>query len=178
MATLKDFQNQIATIENFQSTFIVLKIKNKLLHFDFRNKKEAFLNQKKTGKLNFYEHHPLLTNYNESNHEVFINSKPENHEMFIEDLKKAINEVTQGFRNWKDYIESDTGTNYQIFLKNIQKGSGLLLKAPFSIIEKIETVCRDHKVKISYFGEIKFTENQLLMINDQFVIAEQFRYKL
>lgn len=173
MVNIEKFHNKFVEIEKFQSTYLILKVENNLFRFNFKNKKEALLKQKELGKLFFYEQHPLLINHNENNLEVFINSKPENSEAFVQDLKSSI-EITKGWRNWKDYIEINTGINYQIFLQNIQKGSGKILKAPFSIIESIEKTCDKHHVKIKYLGEKTITPHQLIMINNQFVIAEKF----
>lgn len=172
MIKIENFNNKTVEIEAFQSTFIILKIENKLYRFDFKNKKEAFLKQKEIGKLTFHKNHPLLINHHESNLEVFINSKPENVEIFVEDIKNSIDEITKGWKNWKDYIEANT---YEIFFQNIQKGSGIMLKAPFSIVESIEKICEKHNVKISYFGEKKIIPHELIMINNQFVIAEEFK---
>ncbi|KPH12593.1 endonuclease/exonuclease/phosphatase family protein [Chryseobacterium sp. ERMR1:04] len=174
MIKIENFNKKKVEIEAFQSTFIILKIENKLFRFDFKNKKEAFLKQKDTGVLAFHEHHPLLVNHSENNLEVFISSKPENIEMFIEDIKNSIDEITKGWRNWKDYFEINIGITYDIFLQNIRQGSGIILKAPFSIVESIERICEKHNVKITYFGEKKTTPHQLIMINNQFVIAEEF----
>lgn len=177
MINIKNFHNQIVEIKEFQTSYVILKIENKLLRFDFKKKKEAYLKQKEIGILGFYENHPLLINYNESFHEVFINSKLEDPEMFIEDIKNIINEMTEGWKDWKDYIEFNTGINYQTFLQNIYKGSGKLLNAPFSMVAKIETICEKHNVKVSYFGEKRIYKNQLVLINNQFIIAEEFSYK-
>ncbi|KFF23967.1 hypothetical protein [Chryseobacterium vrystaatense] len=174
MTKIENFHNKVVEIEQFQSTFIILKIENNVFRFDFKHKKEAFLKQKGQGTLTFYEQHPLLINHNENNLEVFINSKPENAEQFIEDLKNSIDEITKGWRNWKDYIEINTGIDYPIFLQNIQKGSGKILTAPFSIIKSIEKTGAKHDVKIKYFGEKITTSNQLIIINNQFIIAEKF----
>lgn len=175
MIKIENYYNQIVEIESFQSTYIIFKIENKLFRFDFINKKEACLKRKETGKLIFHEHHPLLINHNENNLEVFINSKPENTEMFINDIEISIVEITKGWRNWKDYIEINTGINYKTFLHNIEKGSGKIMKAPFSIVENIEKLCDKHQVKIKYFGEKIITPHQLLMINNQFIIAEKIK---
>ncbi|WP_040998221.1 hypothetical protein [Chryseobacterium oranimense] len=175
MIKIENYHNQTVEIEKFQSTYIILKIENKLVRIDFKNKKEAFLKQKETGELVFLEQHPLLINHNENNQEVFINSEPENAEMFVDDFKSSIDEITRGWRQWKNYIEIDTGINYEIFLHNIKKGSGKIMKAPFSIVENIKKVCDKHQVKIKYFGEKTIIPHQLLMINNQFIIAEKFK---
>lgn len=165
MNTIKDFNNQIVKIHDFQSTFLILEWEDNLYRFNFKNKKQAYLKQKETGKLKFYEQHPLLINYNESNHEIFLNSKPEFPEQYIEDIEFYINESVKEWRTWKDYIEIDTGINYNTFLQNIQKGSGKLLKAPFSIVEKIHELSEKSNIKISSFGEKTSTQHQLIMIN-------------
>ncbi|SHE62135.1 hypothetical protein SAMN02787100_0471 [Chryseobacterium sp. OV279] len=174
MVNIEKFHNKFVEIEKFQSTYLILKVENNLFRFDFKNKKEAFLKQKESGKLFFYEQHPLLINHNENNLEVFINSKPENAEAFVQDLKNSIDEITKDWRNWNDYIEINTGIDYLIFLQNIQKGSGKILKAPFSIVENIEKMRSKHHVKIKYFGEKIITPHQLIIINNQFIIVEKF----
>lgn len=174
MVKIENLHHKVVEIEQFQSTFITLKFENKVFRFDFKNKKEAYLKQKGQGTLTLYDQHPLLINHNENNLEVFINSKPENVKEFIEDLKNTVDDLTKGWRNWKDYIEINTGIHYETFLHNIEKGSGKIMKAPFSIVENIEKLCDKHQVRIKYFGEKTITPHQLLMINNQFIIAEKF----
>lgn len=175
MNKIKDFNNRIVTIHDFQSTFLILEWEHSLYRFNFKKKKEAYLKQKEMGKLKFYEQHPLLINYNESNHEVFLNSTPEFPEKYIKNIELCISESLKGWRNWRDYIEIDTGINYNIFLQNIQKGSGKLLKAPSSIVEKIHAVSEKGNIKISCFGEKTSIQHQLIVINNQYIIAEEFR---
>ncbi len=83
--------------------------------------------------------------------------------------------ILQGYRDWKDYIEIDNGINYDIFLQNSHKGSGKLMKATFSMIEKLQEISEKHKVKTSYFGKKASFQNQLIMINNQYIIAEEFK---
>ncbi|MGV0923928.1 hypothetical protein [Empedobacter tilapiae] len=174
MIEIETFQNKQIEIKDFKTTYIVLKFNNELFRFDFKGKKEAFLKQRENGILKFYIEHPLLLNYNESNLEVFINSKPENHNEFINDIEQTINKSLQGWRNWKDYIEINTGINFEIFNKNVENGTGKLLSAPISIIEKIELICDKHNVKIKTFGKKQTFKNELIFINNQFIIAEKF----
>lgn len=171
---IEQFQNKTVEIEGFQTSFIVLKVENTVLRFYFKNKKESFIKHKQIGILTFHKQHPLLINHNESYCEMYINSKPENPDLFVKDLKNSIDEATEEWRHWKDYIKINTGISELVFFQNIQKGSGKLLYAPFSIIEEIEKVCERHHIAFRSFGEKIRVHNQLLMIHDQFVIAEDF----
>lgn len=174
---IEHFQNKTVEIEGFQTTFIVLKVENTSIRFDFKNKKESFIQHKQTGILTFHTQHPLLINHNESYCEMYINSKPENPDLFVKDLENSINETAEGWRHWKEYIEIKTGINELVFFQNIQKGSGKLLYAPFSIIDRVEKVFERHHVAFSSFGKKIRTLNKLLMINDQFVITEDFVFR-
>ena len=97
--------------------------------------------------------------------------------MFIKDIELAINESVVGWRSWKDYIEINTGINYDVFLNNVKNGRGKFLNAPFSIVDNIELVCKKHNVKIKSFGDKQIFKNELIMINNQFIIAETFENK-
>lgn len=174
---IEQFHNKTVKIEDFQTTYIILTIDNKTFRFDFKNKKESIIKKKETGILTLYREHPLLINYNETYCETYINSAPENIALFIEDFKKTIDERIKGWRHWKDYINIKTGINEDIFLQNIQKGSGKLLNAPFSVVEKLEKVCSKHHVLIRHFGDKIIKPHQLLMIDNQFVIAEDFIFR-
>ncbi|MDQ8143038.1 hypothetical protein [Chryseobacterium sp. CFS15] len=178
MDKIINFQDQIVEIQDFQSTYIILRYQERLYRFDFINKKEAFLKQKEIGNFSFYQLHPLLINYNESMYDVFLNSKPECPNKFIEDIKYSINYIIQEWRSWKSYIEFDSGITYDVFLQNLHKGSGKLMRVPISIMEKLKELTDQNNIKISYFGEKNFSQNQLIMINNQYIIAENFRLHL
>jgi len=173
--TIENLQNKEVYIEDFKTTFIILNVENTLLRFDFKNKREALLKKKESGKLKLYTEHPLLINHNQSNLDVFINSKPANPDVFIEEIKKNIETATGGWRNWEDYIEINTGIDIQTFIRNIKNGSGKLLNAPFSIVENIEQICEKHQVKLKSFGDKTVFHHKMIIINNQFVIAEKFR---
>ena len=77
-------KNKTVKIENYQSTFIILNFEGKKLRFDFFKKTEFQLNKGTIGKIEYFENHPLLINYNENYVETFINSKPKNTDLFID----------------------------------------------------------------------------------------------
>lgn len=174
MNLIKDFHEQTVEILDFQTTYLVVQLNNVSSRFDFKNKKEAFLKYKTKGTFRYYTHHPLLINHNESSHEVFINSKPEDAETFIADLRTSFHEITEGWRNFEDYIESKSEIFDSVFNKNISKGSGKILTVPLSLLAETERICQKHHIKMTAFGGKKITQNELIMIDQQFIIAEQF----
>lgn len=111
-------------------------------------------------------------------YDVFLNSKPECPNKFIEDIKYSINYIIQEWRGWKSYIEFDSGITYDVFLQNLHKGSGKLMRVPISIMEKLKELTDQNNIQISYFGEKNFSQNQLIVINNQYIIAENFRLHL
>ena len=174
---IENLSNRNVKIEDYQSTFIVLNVEGEILRFDFIKKVEFRLNKGTFGKLKYFENHPLLIDYNENFVETFINSKPEKSEKFIEDIKLAIEKQTLGWRNWKDYVIDTNLFKYETFVKNINDGSGKLLKAPFLITQSVIKVCEMHNVKTKSFGSELKTENyKLIAIESDFVIAKEFKF--
>ena len=174
MNAIRHFQDQTVKILDFQTTYLVIQLNDVPARFDFKNKKEAFLKYKTKGTFRYYTHHPLLMDHNESQHEVFINSKPEDAETFIADLRTSFYEVTKGWRKFEDYIESKSENFDSVFNKNIRKGSGKILTVSSSLLAETEKICQKHDIKITSFGNKKMTQNDLIMIDQQFIIAEQF----
>ena len=173
---IENLSNRNLKIEDYQSTFIVLNVDAEILRFDFIKKVEFRLNKGTVGKLKYFEKHPLLIDYNENFVETFINSKPENPEKIIEEIKITIEELTLGWRNWKDYVIDTRLFKYETFVKNINDGSGRLLKAPFLITQSVIQVCEKHNVKTKSFGSELKTENyKLITIENDFVIAQEFK---
>jgi hypothetical protein len=173
---IENLANRNVEIENYQSTFIVLNVDNQMLRFDFIKKVEFNLNKGTTGKLKYFENHPLLIDYNENFIETFINSKPENVDLFIDDIKSAIDSKTLGWRNWKDYFLERGFFSFENFVKNIKEGSGKLLKAPFSITQNVIKVCDKHNVKTKSFENVLKKNNYILiLIENDYVIAKEFK---
>lgn len=174
-----DIQNKTVQIENYQATFLTLKIDNQLLRFDLIDKKEFNLKKGTLGQISIYEVHPLLIDYNENIVTTYINSKPDNFDNFISDFENAINEITKGWRNWTNYV-NDRNINFTIdaFLNNVKTGSGKLMEAPYSITQKAIKVCDKHNVKTKTFGnELQQESFKLIIIADNYVIAREFRHR-
>lgn len=171
--------NQIVKIENYQATFIILNVDGEIIRFDFIKKVEFRLNKGTTGKLKYFENHPLLIDYNENFVETYINSKPENSEKFIEEIKVTIDKKTLGWRNWKDYFVDGDFFTYENFVKNINDGSGRFLKAPFLINQDVIKVCEKYNVKTKSFeNELKTENYKLIIIENDFVIAKEFKLNI
>ncbi|RZJ79668.1 MAG: hypothetical protein EOO47_10095 [Flavobacterium sp.] len=174
---ITDIQNKTVQVDNYQATFLTLKIDNQLFRFDLIDKKEFNLRKGTIGKLSIYEEHPLLIDYNENIVTTYINSKPDNFDNFVEAFKNAINEITEGWRDWTYYIE-ERNINFKIgiFLNNVKNGTGKLIEAPFSITQKVINVCKSHNVATKTFeNELKQDNFKIIFIADNYVIAKEFR---
>jgi hypothetical protein len=174
---IADIQNKTVQVDNYQATFLTLKIDDKLFRLDLIDKKEFHLKKGTLGQFSIYETHPLLIDYNESILTTYINSKPDHFEKFITDFENAINEITQGWRSWTSYV-TNKNINFTIdtFLNNVNSGTGKLLEAPFSITQKAIKICDMHNVATKTFGnELKQDRFKLVFIADNYVIAKEFR---
>jgi hypothetical protein len=173
---IADIQNKTVQVDNYQTTFMTLEIDDQLFRFDLVDKKEFILKKGTRGQLKVYETHPLLIDHNENIVTTYINSKPDKVDNFVEDFKNAINEVTEGWRNWTKYIQDkNAGLTVDTFLNNVKDGTGKLLEAPFSITQKAIEICNNHKVATKTFGnELKQYNFKLIFIADNYVIAKDF----
>ncbi len=174
---ITDIKNKTVQVDNYQATFLTLKIDNQLFRFDLIDKKEFNLKKGTRGKFSIYEIHPLLIDHNENIVTTYINSKPDNFDNFVADLEHAVNEITEGWRNWTNYVQ-DRNINFTIdtFLNNVKTGTGKLMEAPFSITQKVIKVCDKHNVATKTFGnELKQNNFKLIFIADNYVIAKEFR---
>jgi hypothetical protein len=173
---IKELISKKVKIEDYQSTFVVLKVDEQFFRFDFLNKMEFRLKKGTIGELKYFENHPLLIDYNENFIETFINSKPENTIFFIDEIKSAIDEKTLGWRNWRDYFVEKGFFSFENFEKNINDGSGKLLNAPFFITQNVIKVCEKYNVKTISFGSQLKTENyKLILIDNDYIIAKDFK---
>jgi hypothetical protein len=168
---ITDIQNKTVQVENYQATFLTLKIDDQLFRFDLIDKKEFNLKKGTQGHLKIFETHPLLIDYNENSLTTYINSKPDHFDNYLADFENAINEITKGWRNWTNYL-----LDRDIFLNNVKSGTGKLLEAPISITQKVVDICNKHNVATKTFGdELKRNNYKLIFIADNYVIAKEFR---
>lgn len=173
---ITDLQNKTVQVDNYQATFVTLKIDDQLFRFDLFDKKEFKLKKGKLGQFSIYEVHPLLIDYNENIVMTYINSKPDHFDNFVADFENVINEITKGWRSWINYV-TDRSMNFTIdtFFKNIKNGRGRLMEAPFSITQKAIEVCDKHNVATKTFGnELKKDNFKIIFIADNYVIAKEF----
>jgi hypothetical protein len=174
---ITDLQNKIVQVDNYQATFLTLKINDQLIRFDLIDKKEFNLKKGTSGEFCIYETHPLLIDYNENIVTTYINSKPDRFDNFVEDFENAINEITEGWRSWTNYV-TNRNINFTVdsFLSNVKSGAGKLIEAPFSITQKAIKVCDNHNVATKTFGnKLKQDNFKLIFIADNYVIAKEFK---
>jgi hypothetical protein len=174
---ITNIQNKTVQVNNYQATFLTLKIDDKLLRLDFIDKKEFNLKKGTTGQFSIYETHALLIDYNENIATTYINSKPDHFDSFVANFENAINEITEGWRSWTNYV-TNRNINFTVdtFLSNVKSGTGKLMEAPFSITQKVIKVCEKHNVATKSFkNELKPDNFKLLLIADNYVIAKEFR---
>ena len=174
---LDDIQNKTVQVDNYQATFLTLKIDEQLFRFDFIGKKEFSLKKGVVGQFYYFEKHPLLIDYNETIVTTYINSKPDHFDRFIDELKNAIEEITEGWRRWTNYL-TDKNINFTFdkFLGNVKDGSGKLSEAPFTVNQKIVAVCDKHGVLTKSFESVLKPNNyKLILVGDNYVIAKDFR---
>ncbi len=173
---ITDIQNKTVQVDNYQATFLTLKIDNQLFRFDFIDKKEFNLKKGTRGQFSIYETHPLLIDYNENIVTTYINSKPDHFDNFVVDFENTINEITEGWRSWTNYVTDNNIFTVDTFLNNIKSGTGKLMEAPFSITQKVIDICNKHNVATKTFGdELKRNNYKLIFIGDNYVIAKEFR---
>jgi len=177
LTELKYIINQKVTIESYQSTFVILNVDNRTVKITLNNKKEFWIKNKGNAPLKYFESHPLLLDYNYSFETVYLNSKVDNIDNFIIDFKKAIDDKTQGWRDWKKYIVQENFFTFDTFKKNLLDGSGRLIDAPNIITKNIVEVCEKLgvKVKISEPLSSRIPEYKLLMIGNNYIIAKEFK---
>ena len=154
----------------------MLECQQNIFRFDFVEKKEFDLTKGEEGKLEYFENHPLLIDYSENLITTFINSKPQNPKKLVCDLENAINEVTFGWRNWKNYLTEKNFFTFETFQKNVDDGNGKLMLAPFSITQNVLKVCDNHNVSVKTFGnELKRENFKLIIIGESYLIAKEFK---
>lgn len=174
---IQELHNRNVQIDNYQSTFLSLKCDQKLYRFDIFGKQEFDLEKGAIAELEYFESHPLLINYSENVIVTFINSKPKDSEKFVEEIENAIDEITQGWRSWKDYITDENFYTFETFLKNVNDGNGKLLAAPSSITQNVLKVCEKHNVAVKAFDNNLQTKCfKLITIGRNYIIAKEFKY--
>ncbi|MBS1571205.1 MAG: hypothetical protein JST62_02260 [Bacteroidetes bacterium] len=173
---ITELQDKIVQVVNYQATYLTLKYDTEILRFDFIDKKEFNLSKDKIGQLDFYETHPLLIDYNEEELTTFINTKPNDLDSFVKDFELAIDSITQGWRSWTKYVTNDSNFTVVNFFNNVKNGTGILLKAPFSITMEVNRICEKYGVMTKTLGgERKLDDFKLLLVDDNYVIAREFR---
>ena len=174
---IKEIINQVGEIENYQATFMTLKVGGQSIRIDFNDKREFNLSKGSLGQIKYFEVHPLLLDYNEKFATTYINSKAADVEKITNDIKDAVDSVTLGFRNWLTYVtDKQINFTFNIFSDNLKEGRGKLIEAPKSITKEVEVVCAKHGIATKSFEvNIEPFSYKLITIDSNYVIAKEFK---
>jgi hypothetical protein len=158
-----------AIIIRSQTTYVIIRIGELQIRLNFKGKVEFHLAKNTGGTIILHNDHPLLLDYIEPWSDTYINTKPSNPECLLTDIKEAIYEVTEGWRNWTRYI-------YEHAIKrNIIEGNGLLMKAPRSVTKAVVKCCERQAVATyNSEGTYQPSPKKLLFIGKNYIIAEVF----
>jgi hypothetical protein len=173
---VSDLQHLHAEVVAIQSSYFILKIEDKIIRFDFVKKQNSQLN---VGDIGFLEHiaaHSYLSWCNEPLCEVYIAQKTNDADAICSKIKITIDALTQQQVDWQDYIIEKSPT---LLANNLNKGMGLLVRAPLSIAEKIVDLCNENNIKTSFLtNSITKHQYKMLKIGNSFVVAADFKIQI
>jgi hypothetical protein len=174
-------EDEIVTIAVAQTTFAVLTTPKARFRIDFIDKAEAYLKPGMRGNFKSYSEHPLLLSYNSRLAEVYINSRPEDPEGLLAEIRKRIEAIFQGWRDWRCVLSGRRSAGEKQLKQNLRDGSGLLLPgAPTVVAQAVIEACTDYGASTYVLGDIGNTlpvasPSLLLVVGKGYVIAKEFR---
>lgn len=174
--------NQVVTVMVAQTTFAVLTMPGKQFRVDFLEKAEACIRPGMRGKFISCSEHPLLLNYNSRLATVYINSRPKDPENLLLLIQQRIEEVFQGWRDWRSVLNGGKRFGEDLLQKNLLDGSGMLLPdAPASVAKAVINACSEHSASTYFHGDLENASpvslaSHLLFVGDGYVIARDFRF--
>ncbi len=172
---------ELVTVAVAQTTFAVLTTPKARFRIDFIDKAEAHLKPGMRGNFKSYSEHPLLLSYNSRLEEVYINSRPEDPEGLLAEIRKRIEAIFQGWRDWRYVLSGRKSAGEKQLKQNLLDGSGLLLPgAPPVVAQAVIEACTDYGASTYILGDIGNTlpvasPYFLLLIGEGYVIAKDFR---
>lgn len=170
-------EDELVTVAVAQTTFAVLTTPKARFRIDFIDKAEAYLKPGMRGNFKSCSEHPLLLNYSSPQAEVYINSRPQNPEGLFVEIRRRIEAVFQGWRDWQCVL---SGGEKQL-RTNLIDGSGLLLPGvPAVIAQPVVAACTEYGASTYVRGSLSMAPPgasafQLLLIGKGYVIAKDFR---
>ena len=174
--------NQLVTVMVAQTTFAILSMPGQQYRVDYLEKAEACLKPGMLGKFMSCSEHPLLLKFNSRLAEVYINSRPQDPENLLLVIQQRIEEVFQGWRDWRSVLSGGRRFGEDLLRKNLLDGSGLLLPdAPASVAKAVINACHEYGASTYFRGDLDNTSpislaSHLLFIGDGYVIARDFRF--
>jgi hypothetical protein len=169
----EDLNASDGIVADYQSTYVIVSINGQQMRFDFKGKTEYKLKKNTGGKCSILLKHPLLIDYNEPWSESYINSIPMDPKHFVDDMRIAIERVTNRWRNWKSYVTKGNLFTFDNFLRNVSSGNGFILNAPSSLTKSVAQVCEEHSVAIFTSGGLsKLPVKKVFFVGKNYVIAD------
>lgn len=174
--------NQVVTVMVAQTTFAVLAMPGAQFRVDFLDKAEAHLKPGMRGKFISCSEHPLLLSFNSRSVTVYINSRPQDPENLFADIHRSIEEIFQGWRDWRSILNGGKRHGESVLRQNLLDGSGMLLPdAPATVAKAVIEACSKQGATTYFHGDIDNTSPvklplHLLLIGTGYVIARDFRF--
>lgn len=174
-------EDELVTVAVAQTTFAVLTTPKARFRIDFIDKAEAYLKPGMRGNFKSYSEHPLLLSYTSRSAEVYINSRPGDPEGLLAEIRKRIEAIFQGWRDWRCVLSGRKSAGEKQFKQNLLDGSGLLLPgAPIVVAKAVIEACTDYGASTYILGDIGTplpvaSPSLLLLIGEGYVIAKDFR---
>lgn len=182
MSELPISNTQLVTVMVAQTSFAVLTMPGAQFRVDFLDKAEAYLKPGMRGKFISCPKHPLLLSYNSSLVTVYINSRPQDPEKLLDEIQRSIEEVFQGWRDWRSVLNGGKQHGESVLRQNLLDGSGMLLPdAPATVAKVVIDACSKQSVTTYFHGDINDASpikrpQHLLLIGAGYVIARDFRF--
>jgi hypothetical protein len=175
---VEDLDGLYAILIYSQATYLLLETGNGSIRVNFIRKKEFSLKKGAKGTLSISAEHPLLYDYNQIWATTYINSKAALPDLVESEIQDAIANISRNFRSWLHYVPKGFLMPTEILNRNLREGYGLLLEAPISITNEVINICDKHAIRTKTFespGGV--TPQKVLLLEDSYVIAEDFKLK-
>jgi hypothetical protein len=136
----------------------------------FKDKSESHFVQPEVPSFQILDEHPLLLNYLAPWQGVFVSQPAPDSALVVEELTRAINSITSGWRPASAYLNA--GYAHAV----MEEGAGLLLRAPLPIVEAAKVILDRSSVR---FSTLPFqgpdATRRVLVAGENWVVAKAFR---
>jgi len=139
------------------------------LRIHFRGKREFLLGKDKFTRLQLFDEHPLLIDYNEPIVRVHLASAVSDKQKFREELEFAAKQVFKDYRSLERYLLMPLD-------KFLEKSYGILVSAPKTFADAVIEAGERSEVKlVPHEGYDQKGKWRILFLGNWYVIADDFR---